>query len=92
MGDREGALFAALANTTRREVLRVLWEEGPQPVRQLAARFDMRRPSLSEHLRVLREAGLVSERRIGRERHYSLEVAALAEIRDWLAPYERLWE
>ncbi|GAA2413861.1 hypothetical protein GCM10010420_49270 [Streptomyces glaucosporus] len=88
---REDRLFSALANSTRREVLRLLRVEGPQPVQRLADRFDMRRPSLSEHLKVLREAGLVSERRMGRERHYRLEAGPLSEVHDWLSPYERFW-
>ncbi|WP_190181482.1 ArsR/SmtB family transcription factor [Streptomyces naganishii] len=88
VGDR---VFAALANVTRREVLRLLREEGPQPVQALADHFAMRRPSLSEHLKVLREAGLVSERRSGRQRIYRLEAAPLAEVQDWLHPYERFW-
>lgn len=94
-GAREAAVedrvFAALANATRREVLRLLRERGPQPVQALADHFDMRRPSLSEHLKVLREAGLVSEQRAGRRRIYRLEAAPLAEVQDWLHPYERFW-
>ncbi|NUR39616.1 MAG: helix-turn-helix transcriptional regulator [Streptomyces sp.] len=84
-------VFAALANATRREVLRLLRDGGPQPVRALAAHFDMARPSLSEHLRVLRDAGLVSEQRSGRQRIYRLEATPLAEVQDWLHPYERFW-
>ncbi|MFI9605237.1 ArsR/SmtB family transcription factor [Streptomyces sp. NPDC052043] len=87
----EDRVFAALANATRREVLRLLREEGPQPVQDLADRFAMRRPSLSEHLKVLREAGLVSEQRSGRQRIYRLEAAPLADVQDWLHPYERFW-
>ena len=79
----EDRVFAALANATR--------ERGPQPVQALADHFDMRRPSLSEHLKVLREAGLVSEQRSGRQRIYRLEAAPLAEVQDWLHPYERFW-
>lgn len=90
-GAREDLLFAALANGTRREVLRLLRERGPQPVQALADHFAMRRPSLSEHLRVLREAGLVSEERAGRQRIYRLEAAPLADVQDWLHPYERFW-
>ncbi|MFH0243032.1 metalloregulator ArsR/SmtB family transcription factor [Streptomyces sp. HK10] len=88
---REDRLFSALANPTRREVLRLLRVKGPQPVQRLADHFDMRRPSLSEHLKVLREAGLVSERRRGRERHYRLEAGPLSEVQHWLSPYERFW-
>ncbi|MEU3897238.1 metalloregulator ArsR/SmtB family transcription factor [Streptomyces sp. NPDC045251] len=84
-------LFAALANATRREVLRLLRDQGPQSVQTLADHFAMRRPSLSEHLKVLREAGLVSEERRGRQRIYRLEAAPLAEVQDWLHPYERFW-
>lgn len=83
-------VFAALASPVRRELLRLLLD-GSQPVNALAAHFDMRRPSVSEHLKVLRDAGLVSERRAGRERHYQLEAGPLGEVRDWLTPYERFW-
>lgn len=84
-------VFAALASPVRREVLRLLREEGPQPVAQLAARFDMARPSLSEHLRMLRECQLVSERKLGRQRLYQLEADPLAEVEEWLSPFERFW-
>lgn len=84
-------MFAALASPVRRDVLRLLREGGPQPVQELAAHFDMARPSFSEHLRVLREAGLVSERKDGRQRFYRLDAVPLAEVQDWLHPYERFW-
>lgn len=84
-------IFAALANATRREVLRLLRDQGPQSVQTLADHFAMRRPSVSEHLKVLRDAGLVSEERRGRQRIYRLEAAPLAEVQDWLHPYERFW-
>jgi DNA-binding transcriptional ArsR family regulator len=84
-------VFAAVASPVRREVLRLLRDEGPQPVQSLADHFDMRRPSFSEHLRVLRDAGLVAERRDGRQRLYSLRAEPLQELSAWLAPYERFW-
>src|SRR3954447_3318053 len=84
-------VFAALANPTRRDVLEALRERGPQPAQALADRFAMARPSVSEHLRVLRDAGLVAERRTGRQRIYRLEAEPLRELADWLAPYERFW-
>lgn len=84
-------VFAALASPIRRELLRLLREQGPMPVRQLADHFEMRRPSVSEHLKVLRDAGLVGERRAGRQRYYQLEAAPLREVFDWLTPYERFW-
>jgi DNA-binding transcriptional ArsR family regulator len=87
----EDRVFAALSSTIRREVLRILREEGPQAVAPMAVRFDMTRPSFSEQLRVLREAGLVSERKVGRQRIYQLEPEPLLKVADWLGPYERFW-
>jgi DNA-binding transcriptional ArsR family regulator len=83
-------VFAALASSPRREVLRLLLD-GPRTVNDIASHFDMRRPSVSEHLRVLRTAALVSERKVGRERYYQLEPQPLIELREWLHPYERFW-
>ncbi|MBV9383969.1 MAG: helix-turn-helix transcriptional regulator [Streptosporangiaceae bacterium] len=83
-------VFAALASPVRRDLLRLLLG-GTRTVNELAAHFDMSRPSVSEHLRVLRDARLVSERKAGRERHYSLEPRPLLELRDWLNPYEKFW-
>jgi DNA-binding transcriptional ArsR family regulator len=87
---RTDDVFAALASPARREVLRLLLD-GPRTVNDLASHFNMRRPSVSEHLRVLRSAGLVSERRAGRERRYQLDPRPLMEVRDWLDPYEQFW-
>ncbi|MFC5747663.1 ArsR/SmtB family transcription factor [Actinomadura rugatobispora] len=87
----EDRLFAALASPVRREVLHLLRERGPASVNELAGHFTMARPSFSEHLRVLREAGLVHERREGRHRLYRLQAAPLEEIQQWLHPFERFW-
>ncbi|WP_051832924.1 ArsR/SmtB family transcription factor [Streptomyces katrae] len=87
----ESRVFAALASPIRREVLRLLREQGPQPVAELAAHFDMARPSFSEQLRVLRESGLVAETKTGRQRIYRLRAEPLLEVQEWLHPYERFW-
>jgi DNA-binding transcriptional ArsR family regulator len=79
---RVDTVFAALANATRRDLLRLLLSEGQQPVQQLADHFDMRHPSISEHLKVLRDAGLVSERKQGRKRYYHLEAGPLMEVQE----------
>lgn len=84
-------VFAALASPVRREVLRLLREQGPQPVAQLAGHFPMARPSFSEHLKVLRDAGLASETKEGRQRLYRLEAGPLSEVHEWLGPFERFW-
>jgi DNA-binding transcriptional ArsR family regulator len=52
----------------------------------------MTRPAVSQHLRILLDAGLVTEQRFGRERRYRLVPARLGPVRDWLARYERFWD
>jgi len=88
--DRIDAIFSALANPARREIVSLL-AHGRRPVHELAAHFDMTRPSVSEHLRVLKDAGLVSEVRAGRERLYSLEVQPLRELRAWVDVFDDFW-
>ena len=87
----ESEVFTALANPARRHVLQLLRTSGPQPVGVLADHFDMSRPSLSEHLKVLKDAGLVVERRTRRQRVYSLRADPLRELLSWLRPYEEFW-
>lgn len=83
-------VFSALANPTRRAVLDLL-RTRPRSVNQLADEFDMRRPSLSEHLKVLRDAGLVVDERRGRERIYRVDPRPLRQVAAWLHPYEEFW-
>lgn len=83
-------LFAALANPTRRDILDSLLD-GERTAGDIAARFDMARPSVSEHLAVLSGCGLVTERREGRSIRYRVAPEPLAEVGAWLSPYERFW-
>jgi DNA-binding transcriptional ArsR family regulator len=62
------------------------------PVRRIAAPFSMTRPAISQHLRILRDAGLVGVRRDGRERYYRLRARPLRQVYDWVAHYERFWQ
>jgi DNA-binding transcriptional ArsR family regulator len=84
-------VFGVLASPIRRQLLTLLRTDGPQPVRALAAHFDMRRPSVSEHLKVLKDAGLVVEHKRGRQRYYHLDARPLSQVEQWLRPYERFW-
>lgn len=63
----------------------------PLTVNALAAHFDLHRPAVSEHLQVLRNAGLVRDERRGRERYYHVEPAQLLEARGWFQPFEIYW-
>jgi DNA-binding transcriptional ArsR family regulator len=87
----ESDVFAALASPARRQLLGLLLDRGPLPVQELASHFAMRRPSVSEHLKVLKDAGLVGEQKSGRMRLYHLEPEPLREVTEWLTPYERFW-
>jgi DNA-binding transcriptional ArsR family regulator len=77
---------AAIADPIRRRVLELVRDDD-LPAGALAERFDVSRPAVSRHLRVLREAGLVVERRQGRQRLYRANLEPLAELREWLDDY-----
>lgn len=77
---------AALADPIRRRVLELVRDE-EWPAGRLADEFDVSRPAVSRHLRVLRDAGLVHERRDGRLRLYRANPDALAELRTWIDAY-----
>jgi DNA-binding transcriptional ArsR family regulator len=77
---------AAIADPIRRRVLELV-RDREIPAGELAAQFDVSRPAVSRHLRVLRDAGLVHERRDGRLRLYRADPAPLAELREWLDGY-----
>lgn len=83
-------VFGALANPTRRDILDALLS-GELTAGELAGKFDMARPSVSEHLRALREASLIEERQEGRHRFYRVTGEPMVELIDWLTPYERFW-
>jgi DNA-binding transcriptional ArsR family regulator len=78
----------ALAEPRRREILRLVWD-AERPAGEIAGHFDVTRPAISQHLRVLREAGLVSERREGAMRLYRARPEKVAEVRAFL---DRFWE
>ena len=81
------AQLDALGDPTRRAILARL-RKGPAPVGRLARGFSVSRPAISQHLRVLKEAGLVTERRDGTRRLYSVDPRGLAEVR---AYFDQFW-
>src|SRR3712207_3861562 len=87
----EADVFAVIAHPVRRALLDRLRETAgrDEPVRRLAAPFPASRPAVSQHLAVLLAAGLVRERKVGRERYYRLEPRRLREVAEWVGPYER---
>lgn len=87
----EHDVFRAIADPTRRAILDRL-RAGPAPVNALAADFSQSRPAISKHLRVLREARLVSEQRDGRERVYRLSPMPLQSVAGWIEGYRGMWQ
>jgi DNA-binding transcriptional ArsR family regulator len=77
----------ALGDRTRRQILERL-RRGPMAVGELAAGLPVSRPAVSQHLRILKRAGLVTERRNGTRRLYRVDTDGLAEVRDY---FERFW-
>lgn len=85
------AVLQALADGSRRTVLEIL-RDHPATVGELADALPIARPGVSRHLRVLREAGLVSVRQDAQRRVYSVRPEALVELDEWLENYRALWQ
>ena len=84
------AIFATLAEPNRREILDLLLVD-EQPVSAIVDALDIGQPTVSKHLKVLREAGLVSMRIDANRRIYGLRAQPLLEVDDWLLPYRKQW-
>jgi len=82
--------FEALAEPNRRRILDLL-RDGERPAGELVDALAISQPGVSKHLKLLREAGLVSMRAEGQRRLYRLERQGLSELEVWLAPYRRAW-
>ncbi|WIY60688.1 ArsR/SmtB family transcription factor [Bacillus arachidis] len=83
-------VFQAIADPTRREVLRLLTEK-ELPISKITDHFPMSRTAVAKHLHILSEAKLVSGRKVGREKIYRLQPEPLAELQQWLSYYEQFW-
>ena len=91
MNDPLSLSFAALADPTRRAILARL-SLGEATVMELAVPFDMKQPSVSKHLKVLENAGLISRRREAQTRPCKLETERLKAVTDWLEKVQEIWE
>src|SRR5438876_3395365 len=78
-------VFDAIAQPKRREILRLLAAGGEQSAGEVASRFSVTQPAISQHLKVLKEAGLLSERRDGARRLYSVRPEGLEDLHAFLA-------
>jgi DNA-binding transcriptional ArsR family regulator len=83
-------VFNAIAEPQRREILALL-RTGERPVTELARELGMTQPGASKHLRVLREVGLVQDRRAGKQRLYGLDARGLRPVHEWVGGFEQFW-
>jgi DNA-binding transcriptional ArsR family regulator len=92
MRDLHSPLFRSLADPTRRAIFERLCRDGEQTVGALTARSGVSQPAVSKHLGILKEAGLVRDRREGRATHYSAQRNALAPLIDWTSQMAGYWQ
>lgn len=85
-------ILKAAGDTTRRRILTLLVQEGALRVTALAAHFDMSLNSVSKHIKVLEEAGLVTRRTVGRDHFITAELAPLKVTEAWFGELKSIWE
>ena len=88
---RKTDVFQAIADPTRRKLLQLLVDR-ELSLKDISHHFPISRTAVSKHLNVLKDAGLVERKKVGRETRYSLEADPLKEVKRWLAYYERFWD
>ncbi|SDT52949.1 transcriptional regulator, ArsR family [Paenibacillaceae bacterium GAS479] len=84
-------VFDAIADPTRRRLIHLLSETDEMPLHELTVHFEMGRTAVSKHLTILKESGLVLDRKVGRETRFRLNASPLREIQDWVAFYSKFW-
>ncbi len=84
-------VFQAIADPVRREIIEII-SEGPMNVNAIAEKFEISRPAVSKHIKILRECGLVTIRKEGRERFCEPELQSLGEVSLWLEQYRSFWK
>jgi DNA-binding transcriptional ArsR family regulator len=90
--DRSDAVFSALADPTRRQVIRALSEQGPSTATGLAANLPVTRQAVTKHLSALANAGLVTSSRRGREKLYQISPRPLTDAVSWMADLGARWD
>lgn len=84
-------VFQAIADPTRRDIINLIAYK-PQNLNSIADNFDMSRPAISQHIKILTECGLVMIKKQGRERYCEVKLQQLNEVSDWIEQYRKLWD
>jgi DNA-binding transcriptional ArsR family regulator len=85
-------VFQAIADPNRRAILNLLAKKRRLNLNDIAEKFDISRPAISKHIKILKECGLVSIKQSGRERYCETFPEKLNEVSDWVEQYRRFWE
>lgn len=83
-------VFQAIADPTRREIIDLLSKQ-PMNLNSIAEHFDLTRPAISNHIKILNECGIIGIEQVGRERHCKIQPDHLKKVSDWVGKYEGLW-
>ena len=89
--DKRRDVFQAIADPTRREIIHLLSKQTLN-LNGIADYFDSSRPTISQHIKILTECGLVVIQQQGRERYCQMRWKPLNEVSDWISPYRKHWE
>jgi DNA-binding transcriptional ArsR family regulator len=89
--DTRRDVFQAIADPTRRQIINLIARQSMN-LNAIADNFDVSRPAISNHIKILRECGIISVEQIGRERYCKIQPTNLREVADWVAPFRELWE
>ena len=84
-------VFQAIADPTRREIIGLVVKK-PQNLNALAENFNVSRPAISQHVKILTECGLITIKQKGRERYCEAKLDALNEVSAWIEQYKQFWE
>jgi len=84
-------VFQAIADPTRREIISLISKQSLN-LNAIADNFDVSRPAISQHIKVLTECGVIIIKQTGRERYCETNFKKLAEVADWIAPFQKMWE
>jgi DNA-binding transcriptional ArsR family regulator len=83
-------VFQVVADPSRRQILRLLLKDS-LTINTLAEHFDMSRPAVSKHIKILHEAGFISIQDIGRERHCMLKQEGFEKLQEWINYFDKFW-
>jgi len=84
-------VFQAIADPTRRQIINLIARQSMN-LNAIADNFDIRRPAISNHIKILNECGIISIEQIGRERYCKIQPGNLKEVADWIGQFQKLWE